>query len=338
MVKASIVGASGYSGIELYKILYHHPKVKIGKLFANTSAGKKVSDLYPWFAENEDARFEAYDVEKTGESDLVFIALPSGEAMSIVPELLDRKKKVIDLGGDFRLLDISAYERYYGHQHSAPSYIADAVYGLPELNREQIIKAQFVANPGCYPTSALIPLIPLLKEGIVSDRGISINSMSGVSGAGRKSSIDLSFVEVNETAKAYKVGNHQHIPEIKSVLEYATNRSIGITFVPHLIPISRGIYTTITAPLKKNISSAAVEEIYQTYYKDEPFVRFLRKSIPEIRNVVYSNYIDFSFRIYEENDHLIILSAIDNLVKGAAGQAIQNMNLMFGYNETEGLK
>lgn len=337
-VSVSIVGASGYSGAELVRILARHPNVTIQTLFANTSAGKRLDDVYPWFRGLVDKSFEPFTIEAASQSDLVFVALPSGEAMSIVPDLLARGTRVIDLGGDFRLKDPSLYARYYSQTHASPQHLAGAVYGLPELNRKSIAGAQLVANPGCYPTGAILPLYPLVKDGAVNPAGITISSLSGVSGAGRKASVDLSFVEVNETVKAYRIGTHQHIPEIQTVLSHSSGKPVAPTFVPHLIPITRGIYTSIFANLASDYSVADIQKMYDRYYGSEPFVRFTTPSAPEIRNVVYSNFIDIGFHLYPENNQLIILSTIDNLVKGAAGQAVQNMNIMCGFQETEGLK
>lgn len=334
---ASVLGASGYSGAELVRILHGHPHVRIHKLFANSSSGKKVDEVYPWFGKAVDMDFEPYSLKAACSSDVVFLALPSGEAMHIVPELLDQGKRIVDLGGDFRLPDAMLYEQYYKHKHTAPSLLGRSVYGLPEWSREDIRKAPLVANPGCYPTGAILPLVPLLKDEVIDMDGLVISSLSGVSGAGRSSSQDLSFVEVNESAKAYKVGVHQHIPEIQTILTALTGKRGGLTFVPHLIPITRGIYTSIVAPLIRSISQEQVMGIYNKYYAGEPFLRVSSSSIPEIKNVNFTNFIDIGFRIYSDNDRLIVLSAIDNLIKGAAGQAVQNMNIMFGFKETEGL-
>jgi len=337
-IAVSIVGASGYSGAELFSILLRHSGVTVKKLFANSSAGKAVHEVYPRFAHRVHATYEPYSLEAACSSDLVFIALPSGEAMQIVPELLHHGKRVIDLGGDFRLRDAKTYERYYKHHHTSPALLAESVYGLPEWYRERIRNARLVANPGCYPTSATLPLIPLLKAGLIQPHGISINALSGVSGAGRSASVDLLFAEVNESVKAYKVGIHQHIPEIQQTLEESTARSVSLSFVPHLLPITRGIYTTIYAQLSRPATEEEVLDAYRAYYAHEPFIRFSSTAIPEIKNVAYTNYIDIGFRLFPENQQLILLSALDNLVKGAAGQAVQNMNLMFGFDETEGLR
>jgi N-acetyl-gamma-glutamyl-phosphate reductase len=336
-IKISIVGASGYSGIELVKILARHKYARIDKLFANTSAGKRVAEVYPWFERRVEAVYEQYSREAACGSDVVFVALPSGEAMNLVPELLDRGKRVIDLGGDFRLKDASLYEKFYKRQHTAKEKLTEAVFGLPEWNRSQIKSATLVANPGCYPTSALLPLLPILKERLIRSNGITISSLSGVSGAGRSSSIDLSLAEANESVKAYKVGVHQHTPEITTALEAFAGTLVSVTFVPHLLPITRGIYTSIYAPLEQNVTHGDIVAAFRTSYEREPFVRWSETAIPEIKNVNYTNCIDIGFRVDVENNQLILLSAIDNLVKGAAGQAVQNMNLMFGFDETEGL-
>ncbi len=336
-IKASVLGGSGYSGIELLKILSSHPRVQIDKVFANNSAGKLLQDVHPWFKNRLDVRFESFSAESVCSSDVVFVALPSGEAMNVVPQLLNFGKKVVDFGGDFRLKDVSLYETYYKRAHSAGDIAAQAVYGLPEWNKTRIESASLIANPGCYPTSIILPLAPLLKDGLISNQGITASSLSGASGAGRSSAADLSFVEVNETVKAYKVGVHQHIPEIKTTLEEVSGSSVSITFVPHLIPITRGIYSSIYAATSKSTTSAEIVRSYQKYYSSAPFVRISDTAIPEIKDVLYSNYIDIGFRIYPDNNQIILFSVIDNLVKGAAGQAVQNMNLLFGYNETEGL-
>lgn len=336
-IKASVLGGSGYSGIELLKILSNHPQVQIDRVFANNSAGKLLQEIHPWFVNRLDVRFESFSTESICSSDIVFVALPSGEAMNVVPQLLSLGKKVIDFGGDFRLKDISLYETFYKRAHTARGTVPQAVYGLPEWNKSRIESASLIANPGCYPTSVILPLAPLIKDGLISSKGIAANSLSGVSGAGRSSSADMSFVEVNESVKAYKVGVHQHIPEIKTTLEELTGSPVSITFVPHLIPITRGIYSSMYATLNNNATTADVVQSYRKYYSSAPFVRVSDTTIPEIKNVLYSNYVDIGFRIYPENNQIIVFSAIDNLVKGAAGQAVQNMNLLFGYNETEGL-
>lgn len=335
--RISIIGASGYSGAELLKILLRHPGIEVTSVFANSSAGKRVDELYPAFRSRTDLAYETYSPERTADSDLVFIALPSGEAMNYVPALFDAGKRIIDLGGDFRLLDTSLYTKYYKHEHAAAEYLPHAVYGLPEWNAHAIASAQLIANPGCYVTSALLPLLPLVKEGLITSTGITISSLSGVSGAGRSSSVDLSFTETNETVKAYKVGVHQHTPEIETVLELFGGTMSTVTFVPHLIPITRGIYSSIFVQPTGPVTSEQVAAAYSKHYSNAPFVRIIGTAVPEIKHVQNSNYCDIGWKTYERNGQIILHSVIDNLVKGAAGQAVQNMNLMFGFEQTTAL-
>ena len=335
--RISIIGASGYSGAELLKILLRHPSIEVTHIFANSSAGKRVDELYPHFRAVTNLVYEEYSIDKVINDDLVFIALPSGEAMNFVPDLIDAGKKVIDLGGDFRLRDTTLYQKYYKHEHTAKKYLSKAVYGLPEWNKENIQTAQLIANPGCYVTSALLPLLPLVKENLIEATGITISSLSGVSGAGRSSSVDLSFTEVNESAKAYKVGIHQHTPEIETVLTDFGGQKSTVTFVPHLIPITRGIYSSIYATPRGKVSFELIESVFKKYYSNSQFVRLIGSSVPEIKHVQYTNFCDIGWKIYERNNQIILHSVIDNLVKGAAGQAIQNMNLIFGFNEIESL-
>ncbi|MFN3386278.1 MAG: N-acetyl-gamma-glutamyl-phosphate reductase [Candidatus Thermochlorobacter sp.] len=337
-VSVSIVGASGYSGAQLVEIFQRHSGVRIDKLFANASAGKSFAELYPRFRQQVENTLETYSIDGVCQSQCVFLALPSGEAMHLVPELLSRGKKVIDLGGDFRLKDPAQYERFYKHAHHSPDLLSKAVYGLTEVNRAAIKSATLLANPGCYPTSIILPLVPLLKAGIIEPERITINSMSGVSGAGRSASLDLHFCEVNESVKAYKVGEHQHLPEIEQALTEFSAVSVSISFVPHLIPITRGIYTTIHAALAAKTSEEEIEQVYTQHYANEPFVRISKSVVPQLKGVVHTNFIDIGFKIRKETRQLIVLSAIDNLLKGAAGQAVQNFNLMFGFDETEGLQ
>ena len=333
----SIVGASGYSGAELLKILLRHPRVNVKKVFAKSNAGKRVDDLYGIFRGQTDLVYEKYSIDQISDSDLIFVALPSGDAMHLVPELLKANKRVIDLGGDFRLKDANVYQKFYKREHVSTGLLPGAAYGLPEWNGEKIGKAQLVANPGCYATSAILPLIPLLKENLIEEKGIVVSSLSGVSGAGRSTALEHSFSEVNESVRAYKVGVHQHTPEIESLISTMSGRNVTITFVPHLIPITRGINTSIYARLQRTARPEEIGALYQKYYSKTPFVRVDTTAIPEIKNVNYTNFCDIGFRIDESNGTLVIISVIDNLIKGAAGQAVQNMNIMFGFNETEGL-
>jgi N-acetyl-gamma-glutamyl-phosphate reductase len=288
--KISIIGASGYSGAELLRILLRHPGVEVTKVFAHSSVGKRVDELYPHFRSLSSLVFEEYKFNKINNDDLIFITLPSGEAMNILPELIDAGKNVIDLGGDFRLHDGQLYTKYYKHEHKASSYLSRAVYGLPEWNKHKIQSAQLIANPGCYVTSALLPLLPLVKEGLIEPTGITISSLSGVSGAGRSTSIDYSFTEANETVKAYKVGVHQHTPEIETVLNDFGGQQSTVTFVPHLIPITRGIYSSIYAKPHGNVSNEQIESAFNKHYAKAPFVRMIGNAAPEIKHVQYTNF------------------------------------------------
>ncbi len=254
----------------------------------------------------------------------------------MVPRLHGQVGRVIDLGGDFRLKSPALYEQYYRHAHSATALLGEAVYGLPELGTDRIRPARLLANPGCYPTSAILALAPALRAGLVRPEGIVINALSGTSGAGRSSSVDLSFTEVNESVRAYKVGTHQHIPEIESVLTEAAGAAVTVSFIPHLLPITRGIYTTVHAALARPVTRASVEELYRDFYRSAPFVRVIA-GVPQISAVTRTNYCDIGLSVNERTGQLVVISTIDNLVKGAAGQAVQNMNIMFGLPETSGL-
>jgi N-acetyl-gamma-glutamyl-phosphate reductase len=336
-ITCAVLGAAGYSGTELLRLLRRHPHVRIGPLFAASNAGKPLAEVVPSLRGVLDQTLEAYTPDATAGCDLVFIALPSGEAMALVPELLRRSMRVIDLGGDFRLSDPALYEEYYRRAHTATDLLPTAVFGLPEWNASAIRKASLLANPGCYPTSAILPLLPVLKAGVVSPTGIVINSLSGVSGAGRSASVDMSFAEINESVRPYKAGVHQHTPEIEQAFAMFAGIPATVTFVPHLLPITRGILTTLAAPLARPVTDDELRTIFSTAYSSAPFVRVI-EGIPEIRNVNHTNFIDIGWKRYERNHQLLLFSAIDNLVKGAAGQAVQNMNLMFGFDESEGLE
>jgi N-acetyl-gamma-glutamyl-phosphate reductase len=336
VITAGIVGASGYSGVELLRLLLDREDVEVAIVTAHASVGKRVDALYPALAGATDLVFEEYSAVKFHGMDVVFIALPSGEAMSIVPELLPHVHCVIDLGGDFRLKSPELYRSYYGRTHAAPQMLSESVYGLPEINKHRIATARLIANPGCYPTSAILALLPALTDNIIDPSSIVINSLSGVSGAGRSSSVELSFSEVNENVRAYKIGAHQHIPEIETVLSDACRTSVQVSFTPHLIPITRGIYTTIQASLTPTVSTdAEFVETFRAYYADQPFVR-VKRSIPQIKDIGYTNYCDVAVFPDRRTNRLTIVSVIDNLVKGAAGQAVQNMNIAFGLPEHTG--
>ncbi len=336
MINVGIVGAAGYSGVELIKLLLNHDEVIITKLFGNTSAGSLIEETHPSLRGMISLQVEQFKPEALEELDLLFVAMPSGQSMQVVKEALSANVKVIDIGGDFRLKDAAVYTKYYNHEHTETELLSSAVYGLSEWNEEAISSAKLVANPGCYPTSILMALIPLLKENLIESKNIGITSYSGTSGAGKSVTANMIFSEVNESVRAYKVGDHQHIPEIKQYLEHFSGVEINFTFVPHLLPATRGIYTTIHALLKNNITEKEVINVFKHNYSSAPFIRFIGTEIPEMKNVVNTNFCDIGFRIYE-NGTLVLFSTIDNLVKGAAGQAIQNMNIMFGFQQTEGL-
>ncbi len=337
LIRAAVVGASGYSGVELVKLLLHHPGVELAHVIGHSTVGRRVDDLYPYFRGKTDLSIEAYAPERLRALDLVFLALPHGEAMQRVPELLEAGLRVIDLSGDFRLRSAERYERWYKRPHTAPQYLAQAVYGMPELFREPIRGCRLLANPGCYPTGAILALAPILAQEYVSLDALAITAMSGTSGAGRSAKVDLLFAEVNESVKAYRVGKHQHTPEIRLILEDAAGHPLNPVFIPHLIPVTRGIYTTICLPLTQTVSRDTILDTYRTFYKGAPFVRLLTDRAPELKFVTGTNYCDLGAAIDQTGHFVIITSAIDNLVKGAAGQAVQNMNLMFGFPEEEGL-
>lgn len=332
----SILGASGYSGVELVRILSRRQDVEIVSAMASSQAGQRLDALYPDLAGRFEGVLEPTDAARAAEAEIVFLGLPSGESMRLVPELRRRGARVIDLGGDFRFRTAEQYERAYGRAHTAPDLLAEAVYGLPELHRERIAGASLVANPGCYPTSAILALLPALRSGVIDPSTLAVVSMSGVSGAGRSSAVELSFGEVNENIRAYRVGAHQHQPEIATVLEDATRMAITVSFIPHLMPITRGIYTTVTAECAHEVSTEEIQALYRNAYTGEPFVR-VKDSVPELRSVRYTNFCDIGIVRDQQTGRLIVFSAIDNMLKGAAGQAVQNMNIMLGLNEEESL-
>jgi N-acetyl-gamma-glutamyl-phosphate reductase len=336
MITTAIIGASGYSGAELIRLLSGRDDVHVEKVIAHSSAGKPVSELYPAFNGRVKLAFELFDPVIGQQVDVAFVALPSGEAMKVVSQLHGTQARIIDLSGDFRLPSITKYEQYYKHTHSAPELLNDAVYGLPELNEGLISIAKLVANPGCYPTGAILPLIPALKNRLVFPDRLIINSLSGISGAGRSSSVEMSFSELNENVRAYKIGVHQHIPEIENVLSGVAEDEVRVSFIPHLVPLTRGIYTTIHAELTERVTKETVIESYVEFYKNSHFVR-IRKEIPQIKDVLYTNYCDIFVAVEERTNQLVLISVIDNLVKGAAGQAIQNMNIMYGFPQSKGL-
>ena len=350
MIKAGIIGSTGYAGAELVRLLLGHPDVKIVWYGSRSYVGEKFSSIYGnMFKIVEDTCLDDNMVELAREADVVFTATPQGLCASLVSEDILQQTKIIDLSADFRLKDVNVYEKWYGITHANPSYIEEAVYGLCEINREKIRHARILANPGCYTTCSILTLYPLVKEGLIDPDSIIIDAKSGTSGAGRGAKTANLFCEVNESIKAYGVASHRHTPEIEEQLGYAAGREIVLNFTPHLVPMNRGILATCYAAFNKEIKSllqegnseaagTRVREAYEKYYKDEYFIRLLgSKTLPETRWVEGSNFVDIGWKLDARTGRIIAIGAIDNLVKGAAGQAVQNMNLMFGLDETKGL-
>jgi N-acetyl-gamma-glutamyl-phosphate reductase len=337
-MKVGIINVTGYTGVELARLLFQHPKVKLASVTGRSAAGQKLGRLFPHLA-GLDLTIEA----ELGEVELVFSAMPHKESAKEVIPLLKQGIKVVDISADFRLKDASEYQSWYGFSHPAPQWLTKAVYGLTELYRSQIVSAQLVANPGCYPTAAILALAPAVKAKLV-EPDIVIDSKSGVSGAGRTLSLQTHFSEANEDVSAYALEGHRHLPEITQELKKLSGgKSLSVTFVPHLVPMTRGILTTCYAPLASGKIAAGkkgekqLKELYQDFYKDEPFVRVV-DSPPHTKHTLGSNFCLVYPTIDQRTGRLIVISCIDNLVKGAAGQAIQNMNLMLGLPETTGLE
>ncbi len=338
MLRCGIVGLSGYTGKEVFSLLLNHSQVRITYVAAQNTTGP-VSTIWPEFLNRTTLNCEQFSIKETiKKCDVVFLALPHTESMKVAGPLLKAGLKVIDLSADYRLKNVKTYETWYNHKHTDSKNITKAIYGLPELYRTKIKKAQLVANPGCYPTAAVLGLAPLLATSSASVLSIIIDAKSGVSGAGRKASIGLLHSEVTNNFKAYKVLSHQHAPEIDQTLTAIAGKAIKVNFVAHLLPIDRGILDTIYVQLSKPITESQLHMIYSKFYKIEPFVRLhALGSQPEIKNVAYTNFCDLGLAVSPDKKTIVITSAIDNLVKGAAGQAVQNMNIMCGFNETEGL-
>jgi len=338
MLKVGIYGGSGYTGQELLRVLTGHPDTEVVAITSRKFKNIPVSEVYPVFAGIADLRFADSAVEKLVTAcDVVFLALPHTEAMKVVPEFVAAGIKVIDLSADFRLRDVAVYEEWYA-KHTSPDLMPKVVYGLPELYRDDLKGAQLVANPGCYPTGIILGLAPLLKNGCINTSSIIADSKSGVSGAGRELQLGSLFCEVNEDFKAYKIGSHRHTPEIEQELGRIANKAITVSFTPHLVPISRGILNTIYADLHGDVSEAEIFDIYEKFYGNEKFVRICKPgSLPNISSVRGSNNCDIGIVVDGRTGRVIIVSAIDNLVKGASGQAVQNMNLMCGLSEDAGL-
>jgi N-acetyl-gamma-glutamyl-phosphate reductase len=340
MLNVAIIGASGYTGVELARILCNHPEVRLTAATSRQYAGQALSQVFPSLRQKTDLVCENLSTDELcGRADFFFTAVPHKTAMDIVPALLAAGKKVVDLSADFRLRDVAVYEEWY-QKHSAADLLKEAVYGLPELYRERIRSSRLIANPGCYPTSIILALAPLLKGAVIDPRSIIADSKSGTSGAGRAAQVGSLFCEVADGFRAYKVGGtHRHTPEIEQEINTFLPEPVRISFTPHLLPISRGILSTIYAQLHPEIQHADVTQLYEKMYAQEPFVRILPdNNFPATQYVRGSNFCDLGFKIDTRTGRIILMSAIDNIVKGAAGQAVQNMNLMCGFTETAGLE
>ena len=339
MIKAGIIGATGYAGGELVRLLLQHKEVEIKWYGSRSYIDQKYASVYGnMFQLVEDTCLDDNMEELAKQVDVIFTATPQGFCASVINDSILNRTKIIDLSADFRIKDVSVYEKWYGITHKAPQYIKEAVYGLCEINREKTKGARLVANPGCYTTCSILTAYPLVKEGLIDPQTLIIDAKSGTSGAGRGAKVNNLYCEVNENIKAYGVATHRHTPEIEEQLGYASGKEVVINFTPHLVPMNRGILATEYAKLTKDVTWEEVKAVYDKYYANEKFVRVLEKDVyPETKWVEGSNYVDIGFKIDPRTNRIIMMGAIDNLVKGAAGQAVQNMNLIFGLPESEGL-
>ena len=344
MVRVGIIGATGYAGAELVRLLTQHKQAEILWYGSKSYIDQRYADIYRNMFQIVDAKCMDDNMEELAETvDVIFTATPQGFCASLLNEKILSKVKIIDLSADFRLKDVSVYEKWYGISHPSPEYIKEAVYGLCEINRSEIRNARIIANPGCYTTCSILTAYPLVKEGLIDPDTLIVDALSGVSGAGRGAKTDNLFCEVNESCKPYGVTTHRHTPEIEEQLGYAAGKKIQISFTPHLVPMNRGILATEYASLNKvngNLPDEnAIRKAYEKYYAKEKFIRLLEHNVcPETRWVEAGNYVDIGFRIDERTGRIIMMGAIDNLVKGAAGQAVQNMNILFGLDEAQGLE
>ncbi len=340
MIKAGIIGATGYVGQELVRLLKNHKDVEIKHITSHSYVGKEFDSIYENYRDVFTEKCEEQEIEKIAEEvDVLFIALPHGIASGEINESILKKTKVIDIGADYRLKDQAVYEDWYDTKHMSPELLERAVYGLCELNREAIKSARLIANPGCYPTSTTLTLLPLLKEGLIEEDSVIVDAKSGVTGAGRGLNLGTHYTECNESMKAYAIASHRHTPEIEEQLSTIGGSEVIINFTPHLIPMNRGILTTSYAKLKKKASYGEVKAVYEKYYADEYFVRLTKENIfPETKWVKGSNFCDIGIKVDERTGRVIVVGAIDNMIKGAAGQAVQNMNIMFDIDEKSGLE
>ena len=340
MIKVGIIGATGYAGGELVRILMGHKDAEIVWYGSRSYVDQKYADVYRNMFQIVDAKCMDDNIEALADQvDVIFTATPQGFLASVINENILSKTKIVDLSADFRIKDVKVYEKWYGIEHKSPQFIEEAVYGLCEVNRDKVKGARLIANPGCYTTCSILTAYPLAKEGIIDMSTLIVDAKSGTSGAGRGAKVPNLFCEVNENMKAYGVASHRHTPEIEEQLGYASGENVTISFTPHLVPMNRGILATEYATLKKDVTGEEVKAIYDKYYADEKFVRVLGEGVcPETKWVEGSNYVDIGFKIDRRTNRIIMMGAIDNLVKGAAGQAVQNMNIMFGLDQTAGLK
>ncbi|HUU50939.1 MAG TPA: N-acetyl-gamma-glutamyl-phosphate reductase [Nitrospinota bacterium] len=340
MIHVGIVGGSGYTGSELLRILIAHPKVKISVITSERFSGTNISEIFPSLKDLINIEFKKLSPEEMSKDcDLFFLALPHKVAMSFVPLLLKNEKRVIDLSADYRIKDKDIYKRWYFEVHKSPELLKNSVYGLSELNREKIKNARLVANPGCYSTSIILALAPIMKSGLIDLDSIIIDSKSGISGAGRKLDLSFHFPEAYNGVRGYKPTGHRHIPEIEQELSLLADSSVKISFVPHIVPMSRGMLSTIYVRANQLIDTNELIDIYKKYYQNEFFVRILEKGkLPDTHHVIGSNFCDIGLEVDNRNNRFIIFSAIDNLVKGASGQAVQNMNIMYNLKENIGLE
>jgi N-acetyl-gamma-glutamyl-phosphate reductase len=336
VIKAGIVGATGYTGQELLRLLVKHPQVTLQAVTSRGEAGTAVSSYFPNLRGSLDLAFVEPGVQTLEDCDVVFFATPNGTAMTQVPALIGSDIKVVDLSADFRIRDIGVWSKWYGMEHACPDIVAEAVYGLPEMYRAEIRTARVVANPGCYPTAVQLGFLPLVKSDLVDNARLIADCKSGVSGAGRSASIGNLLCEVSESMKAYKINGHRHLPEIRQGLNAACSGNVGLTFMPHLTPMIRGIQASLYATLKN--TDIDLQALFEDFYRDEPFVDVLETGMsPDTRNVRGTNNLQLAVCRPQDGDTVVVLAAEDNLVKGAAGQAVQNMNIMFGFEETAGL-
>ncbi len=337
MVKVGIIGGTGYTGVELIRLLYMHPQAEIVAITSRTEAGRSLAEYFPNFAGLSDLEFTEPASTPFQFCDLIFFATPNGTAMKVVPELLSAGKKIIDLAADFRLNDAAVWQQWYGEEHACADLLNEAVYGLPEINRAKIKDAKLVANPGCYPTSVILGFLPLIEQGLVDPANLIADAKSGVSGAGRGAKIGSLHAEVSENFKAYGVDGHRHLPEIKQVLNAVGDNNVQLTFIPHLLPMNRGIHATLYANISSQ-DSTDLTQLYRDCFRKEPFVTVLDAGVhPETRAVRGTNRCILSVNRVSDRQ-IVVLSVIDNLVKGAAGQAVQNMNIMYDLPETTGLE